>query len=349
MNLENPQNVFENKTILITGGTGTIGKALCKKLIALNPRQIRIYSRDDTKHFELSQELKKYGFMRYLIGDVRDRARLRRAVEGVDFIFHVAALKHVGICEYNPFEAIKTNAVGTQNLIDVAIDHNVEKFLLISTDKATNPTNTMGVTKLLAERLTISANIHKGGKRTVFSAVRFGNVFASRGSVIPLFFKQLQTDGIITVTNPEMTRYVMSLDEASEFVISSMVKAKGGEIFIKKMPAIKIKDLADAFIEVYRENFEVNNDKIKIDIIGKKAGERIHEILFTAYESLNCYELEDRYVVLPEIPMINKDYSDYLNKPKTQNEDYTSEKVEMVKKEDIRNMILDYFKNRERI
>jgi len=349
MNLENPPNIFENKTILITGGTGTIGKALCKKLIAFSPRQIRIYSRDDTKQFELAAELKKHDFIRYLIGDIRDRDRLSRATEGVDFIFHVAALKHVGICEFNPFEAIKTNAVGTQNLIDVAINQNVEKFLLISTDKATNPTNTMGVTKLLAERLTVSANIHRGGKRTSFSAVRFGNVFASRGSVIPLFFKQLQTDGTITVTNPEMTRYIMSLDEASEFVITSMIKAKGGEIFIKKMPAIKVKDLAEVFIEAYANNFEISKDKIKIDVIGKKAGERIHEILFTAYEALNCYELEDSYVVLPEIASSDKDYSNYLNKPKTQIEDYTSENVEMVKREDLLNMVLDYFKERESI
>lgn len=349
MNLENSQNIFENKTILITGGTGTIGKALCKKLISFSPRQIRIYSRDDTKQFELAAELKKYDFMRYLIGDIRDRDRLSRAAEGVDFIFHVAALKHVGICEFNPFEAIKTNAVGTQNLIDVAINQNVEKFLLISTDKATNPTNTMGVTKLLAERLTVSANIHRGEKRTGFSAVRFGNVFASRGSVIPLFFKQLQTDRTLTVTDPEMTRYVMSLDEAAEFVITSMIKAQGGEIFIKKMLAIKTQDLAEAFIEAYSNHFEISKDKIKIDIIGKKAGERIHETLFTAYEASNCYELEDRYVVLPEIASSDKDYTNYLNKPKTQLEDYTSEDVEMVSREDLLNMILDYFKERETI
>ncbi|MHA1353337.1 MAG: SDR family NAD(P)-dependent oxidoreductase [Candidatus Heimdallarchaeaceae archaeon] len=212
-------NIFKEKTILITGGTGTIGSALCKELLKYNPKQIRIYSRDDTKQFDLASELDEYENIRYLIGDVRDRERLFRATEGVDYIFHVAALKHVGICEYNPFESIKTNVIGTQNTIDAAIKNNIDKYLLISTDKATNPTNTMGATKLLAERLTVSANLYKGVAETKFSVVRFGNVFFSRGSVIPLFIKQIKKKKEITITDKEMTRFIMSIEEAAEFLL----------------------------------------------------------------------------------------------------------------------------------
>jgi len=336
--------MFKDKTILITGGTGTIGSAICRKLLKFNPKQVRIYSRDDTKQFNLSEELENFKNVRYLIGDVRDRDRLFRATEGVDYIFHVAALKHVGICEYNPFEAIKTNVIGTENAIDAAIKYNVDRFLLISTDKATNPTNTMGATKLLAERLTVSANLHKGHAKTNFSVVRFGNVLFSRGSVVPLFIKQIREKKEITITDPYMTRFIMTIDQAADFVISSMISSIGGEIFIKKMKSVNIGFLADTIIKTVSRSLNIESSQIKKRQIGFKAGERKHEILFTTYESHRCYEMEDKYVIIPEHYLKDKNYTQYHKYPKTKVSELTSDKVEQICENELEEMLQEYIK-----
>jgi len=318
---------YQGKRILITGGTGTIGSEVCEELLQYNPEQIRVYSRDDTKQFHLEQKLKEFSNVRYLIGDVRDRNRLFKAAENIDLIFHIAALKHVEICEYNPFEAIKTNVVGTENVIDAAIANKVQKFLLISTDKATNPTNTMGVTKLLAERLTVAANLHKGKAETKFSVVRFGNVFGSRGSVVQLFVSQILDKKTITITNPSMTRYFMTIKEATQFVLSSMQLAIGGEIFIKKMSTTNIDNLAKGIIKALAEKYEIGEGEIKTQIIGEKPGERIHEILLTSHESTNCYEMEDRFVIVPSKYLRDRDFTPYLKYTKIEEREFSSDQA----------------------
>jgi len=298
------EEAFGDKTILITGGTGSIGSELVKKLLQYNPRVIRIFSNDENAQFEMEQELKTWSNLRFLVGDVRDKERLKRATENIEIVFHAAALKHVPSCEYNPFEAIKTNVIGTQNLLEVAIDENVEKVITISTDKAVSPVNVMGATKLLAERLTIAANYYKGFKRTVFSCVRFGNVLGSRGSVVQLFEKQIQNGGPVTLTDPDMVRFVMSMDRAIELVLKAARMSKGEEIFIFKMPALHIKNLADVMIGNLAPKYGYEPKDIEVEIIGKRKGEKLYEELMTEDEAMNAYETEDMLVVLPEYPII---------------------------------------------
>jgi len=297
------EETFRGKRILITGGTGSIGSGLVKKLLQCNPTVIRVFSNDENAQFELEQELQEYSkSLRFLVGDIRDKERLKRAAENIEIVFHAAALKHVPLCEYNPFEAIKTNVIGTQNLLEVAIDENVEKVITISTDKAVNPVNVMGATKLLAERLTIAANYYRGLKRTVFSCVRFGNVLASRGSVVQLFEKQIQNGGPVTLTDPHMVRFVMSMNKAIELMLKAAQMAKGEEIFIFKMPALQIRHLAEVMIQKLAPKYGYKPKDIKVQIIGKRKGEKLYEELMTEDEAMNAYETEDMLLVLPQTP-----------------------------------------------
>lgn len=298
------EETFRDKRILVTGGTGSIGGELVRKLLEYNPKVIRIFSNDENALFNLELDLQQYTNLRFLVGDVRDKERLRRAAEDIEIVFHAAALKHVPSCEYNPFEAIKTNVIGTQNLLEVAIDMNVEKVITISTDKAVSPVNVMGATKLLAERLTIAANYYKGFKRTVFSCVRFGNVLGSRGSVVQLFEKQIRNGGPVTLTDPDMIRFVMSMDRAIELMLKAAEMAKGEEIFIFKMPALHIKNLADVMIQKLAPKYGYEPRDIKVKIVGRRKGEKLYEELMTEDEAMNAYETEDMLVVLPENPII---------------------------------------------
>jgi len=298
------EKTFKGKKILITGGTGSIGSGLVRRLLEFNPKVIRIFSNDENALFDLEQELKEYSNLRFLVGDVRDKERLKKATENMEIVFHAAALKHVPLCEYNPFEAIKTNVIGTQNLLEVAIDMNVEKVITISTDKAVSPVNVMGATKLLAERLTIAANYYKGLRRTVFSCVRFGNVLGSRGSVVRLFEKQIQNGGPVTLTDPDMVRFVMSMDRAIELVLKAAEMAKGEEIFIFKMPALHIKNLADVMIQRLAPKYRYDSKDIKLRITGRRKGEKLYEELMTEDEAANAYETEDMLIVLPQTPII---------------------------------------------
>jgi UDP-N-acetylglucosamine 4,6-dehydratase len=291
--------LIKGKKILVTGGTGSIGSEIVRRLIKYNPNVIRIFSRDETKQFELGQELGNLENIRFLIGDIRDKERLNRAFEGIDIIFHAAAMKHVPACEYNPFEAVQTNVIGTQNVIDAALNAGVEKVITISTDKAASPFNTMGVTKLLAEKLTIDAHNYKGDRRTVFSCVRFGNVMRSRGSVIPLFEKQIQKGGPITVTDPEMTRFMMTIPQAVDLVFKATKMARGGEIFIFKMPVVKLKDLAMTMIEKFAPEYGYINENIEIKVIGIRKGEKMHEKLMMEEEVHFAYETDDMFIVIP--------------------------------------------------
>lgn len=288
---------FDNKQILVTGGTGSIGSEIVRKVLKHEPKEVRIFSNDEDGQFNLRQELRDYSNTRYLVGDIRDIQRLRTAMEGVDIVFHAAALKHILACEHNPFEAVKTNVIGTQNVIEVAFEEKVSRVVNISTDKACNPTTTLGATKLLAERLITNTNFYRGLKKTIFSSVRFGNVLVSRGSVVPIFRKQIQDGGPVTITHQDMTRFVMGIPRAAELVLKVAEIAKGGEIFFLKMPTLRIIDLGQVMIEELAPKYGYKPEQIKIEMIGKRAGEKLHEELMTEEESLRAEETEEMYIV----------------------------------------------------
>lgn len=290
---------FEDKIILITGGTGSIGSEIVRQLIKYAPKAIRVFSRSEHEQFELEQELDTPVNIRYFIGDIRDKTRLERAVSGVDIIFHAAALKHVPSCEFNPFEAVQTNVIGTQNLVNVAIDNEVEKVISISTDKAASPINVMGATKLLSEKIVTSAMYYKGDHRTIFSCVRFGNVLGSRGSVLPLWMKQISNSSTITVTDPNMTRFVMSIPDAVNLVFNALIATKGGEVFILKMPVVRLGDLVEAVVKKYAGTRGRDPKAVSLKIIGIRPGEKMYEVLMTEEEALFAVETEDMFIVLP--------------------------------------------------
>ena len=294
----NPSEFYKGKTILVTGGVGSIGSQLVKKLLEFEPDSIRVFDNNETGLFDLEHELNSER-IRTLIGDIRDKNRLNMAFNTVDIVFHAAALKHVPICECNPFDAVKTNVIGTQNVIETALNHNIEKVINISTDKAVNPTNVMGATKLLSERLIISAYSYTGKRKTRFSNVRFGNVLNSRGSAIPLFRKQIQYGGPITVTDPQMTRFCMQIPDAVDLIITAGAISQGRETFVLKMSAFKIIDLATVMRDFYALRYGRNPDDIKIEIIGKRDGEKVYEELMTEDEGQFAYENENMFMVLP--------------------------------------------------
>jgi UDP-N-acetylglucosamine 4,6-dehydratase/5-epimerase len=291
------RDMLRDRSVLITGGTGSIGSAMVEALLPHHPRVVRVLSRDDSKQFELAQRLRNEAALRLLIGDVRDRARMTRAMAGIDLVFHAAAMKHVPACEFNPFEATETNVRGTQNVVEAAIDANVERVLTVSTDKAVDPTNVMGATKLLSERLMTAAESYKGPARTRFAAVRFGNVIGSRGSLVPLVLGQVARGGPVTVTDPQMTRYLMPGAEAIRLCLSAMERMRGGEVFILKMPRVRIGDLVEVLIEAYAPAFDHRASSIQTEAIGLRPGEKRHEVLMTDEEALTATELEDMYVI----------------------------------------------------
>jgi UDP-N-acetylglucosamine 4,6-dehydratase/5-epimerase len=289
--------MYQNKKILITGGTGTIGYQLTKRLLQENPAVIRIFSRDEYKQFNMSIDFREDAQrLRYLIGDVRDQQRMIRAMEDIDYVFHLAAMKHVPFCEYNPFEAVQTNVLGTQNVIQAAIHAGVSKVLFTSTDKAISPTNTYGATKLTGERLISAAEYQKGPKSTVFSSVRFGNVMGSRGSVIPLFKKRIIEQGSIEVTSMDMIRYMMTPSQAISLVLKANRLAQGGETFVLKMPMVRLSDLAEVMIEEITSRYNIKG-RIAIKEIGLRPGEKMIEELMTADEEQHAIEEQDMYII----------------------------------------------------
>ena len=333
------KNFYEGKTILITGGVGSIGSEIVRRVLEYNPEAVRVLDTNETGLFNLEGGLQSEK-IRLFVGDVKDKDRLRRAVGGVDIVFHAAALKHVPLCEYNPFEAVKTNVYGTQNLIDVAMDEEIEKMVTISTDKAVNPINVMGATKLLAERLTISANFYKGWKKTAFSCVRFGNVLHSSGSVLPIFEEQIQKK-FITLTDPNMTRFIMKIPQAIELILNATKMAKGGEIFTLKMPAVRVKDLAEAAIEELTPKYGYKPEEIKIKNIGRRAGEKMYEELMTEEEAGHAYEDEEMFVVLPQTFGARGEITYKLpdNFKKSEKRVYSSKDVKLLIKEEVKAII----------
>ncbi|WP_017752689.1 SDR family NAD(P)-dependent oxidoreductase [Clostridium tyrobutyricum] len=330
---------YTGKNILVIGGTGTIGRGLIKQLVKQKPNVIRIFSRDEYKQFIMQKELDHIAEFRFLIGDVRDYERVERAMNEIDIVFNLAAMKHVPACEYNPSEAIKTNVLGMENVIKAAEYHNVESVLFTSSDKAINPTNSYGATKLLAEKLVQAANFSKGKARTRFAAVRFGNVMGSRGSVIPLFKKQISEGRNITITDGNMTRFMMTLSQAISLIMESAEKSYGGEAFVLKMPVIKLVDLAEVVMEETCKKLNRNLHDIKLETIGLRAGERNFEELMTYEESQNAHDLGRMYTV------ISNTYTNALNKyyghmPKAEVGSYNSSDTEPISKEQVRELLL---------
>ncbi len=285
--------MLNNKSILITGGTGTFGKAFTRYVLEnYDPKKIIIYSRDEFKQFIMQNEFKEHAAkLRFFIGDVRDRERLSRAFEGVDYVIHAAALKQVPACEYNPAEAIKTNINGAQNVIDAALDRGIKKVVALSTDKAVNPVNLYGGTKLVSDKLFIAANAYAGNKDICFSIVRYGNVAGSRGSVIPLFQNILNNGGTeLPITDYRMTRFWISLRQGVELVIKSLEEARGGETFIAKLPSFKITDLAQAMLP-----------GCEMPQVGIREGEKLHEVMVTVEDSAHTYEYDKHFIVYPQM------------------------------------------------
>ncbi len=291
------KNFLKNKNILITGGTGSFGMHLTKKLLQnYRAKRIVIYSRDEQKQYEMKNSIpNKYrNILRFFIGDIRDLNRLKIAMNDVDIVVHAAALKHVPIAEYNPFEFIKTNVIGAQNIIEATLNSKVQKVIALSTDKAAAPINLYGATKLTSDKLFVAANNHIGFKKIAYSVVRYGNVMKSRGSVIPLFLQQKRS-GTFTITDKEMTRFSITLDEGVNFVINSLEIMHGGEIFIPKIPSFKILDLAKSV-----------SPKNKIKYIGIRPGEKLHEEMITESDSLNTIEFNKFYTIVPNSEFLPK-------------------------------------------
>jgi len=290
---------FKGKHILVTGGTGSIGSEMVRQLLQQDPATVRLFSRDEHKQFLLQQQLgdlPKHN-LRYFLGDVRDYPRLLMALEGIDYVFHCAAYKHVSFCEYNSFEAVKTNIIGTQNVIDASIAQNVSRVLLISTDKAANPSSVMGATKLLAEKMITSAKHVSGSHPIQFASVRFGNVLASRGSVLPLFCKQICHGEPITITHPDMMRFFMSIPQAVKLTFAAMEQIENGDLFILKMPVVRLGDLVDVLIEEVAKRTGKDPDSIERKIIGVRQGEKMEEILMTNEEMQNASEEKEMYII----------------------------------------------------
>jgi UDP-N-acetylglucosamine 4,6-dehydratase/5-epimerase len=307
--------MFNDKNILITGGTGSFGKKCTEILLnRYKPRRLIIFSRDEFKQFEMAQVFsdKKYPCMRYFLGDVRDKERLHRAFQGVDFVIHAAALKQIPAAEYNPFEAIKTNILGAQNIIDVAISQKIKKIIALSTDKAANPINLYGATKLCSDKLFIAGNAYVGGDQTSFSVVRYGNVVGSRGSVIPFFLAQRET-GVLPITDPRMTRFWITLEQGVEFVLRCLETMVGGELFVPKIPSMNIMDLAKAI-----------GPNCKTEIIGIRPGEKLHEIMITTDDSRMAEEFDDYYIIKPYFRYFERRYNNQNAQPVPENFEYNS-------------------------
>jgi len=292
------QNILKDKTVLVTGGTGSFGHKFVKRALELEAKKIIVFSRDELKQYEMQKQFQGEKSLRFFIGDVRDKERLYRAFKGVDIVIHAAAMKHVDACEYNPFEAIKTNIHGAQNIIEAAIDCGVEKVVALSTDKACSPVNLYGATKLASDKLFVAANSYAGDKPTSFSVVRYGNVVGSRGSVVP-FFKNIRHTGVLPITDERMTRFWITLDQGVQFVLDSLGRMYGGEIFVPKIPSMKVIDLAKAIAP-----------ECKTEIIGIRPGEKLHEAMIMEDDARHTVEFDNYYVIQPEFPWWSKKFAE---------------------------------------
>ena len=332
--------MFEEKTILITGGTGSLGQELTKRLLENDVKAVRIFSRNESKQIEMENTIKDKR-IRFFLGDIRDSDRLIKATEDVDIVFHAAALKHVPKIEYNPFEAIKTNVVGSQNVINACLLNNVEKVLCVGTDKAVSPLNTYGATKLLMEKLFVTANnyLSKDKYRTKFYAVRYGNVLGSSGSVIPLFVKQLKAKQKITITDPDMTRFSLSMNDALDFILKTVELSHGSEVFIPKARAYSILDVKHALEDLLGKHGE--------EVIGIRPGEKLHETLINEDEMRYCWEHNDVFLLAnPLYSLFNDDAIKERYNGIKKNDDtksYSSNTAEKISVEELKQIIQKQF------
>ena len=322
--------MFKGKKILITGGTGSLGKALAKKLLELDADIVRIFSRNENNQTTMESEFDD-DRLRYFIGDVRDLPRLIKAMENVDIVFHAAALKHVPVIEYNPFEAIKTNVLGSQNVIDACLHENVETVVCVGTDKAVSPLNTYGATKLLMEKLFVTASNYTNRERhkTKFIAIRYGNVLGSSGSVVPTLLKQIESGRNITITDPNMTRFNITMNQALDFIIRSSKKGNGGEVFIPKLKAYSLGILKEAILEVLEKD-------VKTELISVRPGEKYHESLISSEEIRNTFEDKDDYVILEDSLQNN-----IKTKKSTLTNQYSSDVVECLTKKELKKILIE--------
>lgn len=332
------KKLIEGKNILVTGGTGSIGSEIVRNLLTYNPKVIRILSNSENELFNLQEELGSWWRKtRYLVGDVRDKDRLLKAMKDIDYVFHAAALKHVPICDYNPLDAILTNVIGTNNVIDAAVNSNVKKLINISTDKAVNPVNTMGACKLLGEKLVSATS--RFSQKTIMYSVRFGNVLGSRGSIIPTIKEKILKNESIPITDENMTRFIMTIPDAVKLVMQTMLYGKGGEIFVLKMRKVKIIDLIKVTAEYFCNKYNRNSHQIKIAPIGKRIGEKLSESLLTPEEIEYAYENGD-LILIPPHPDLTKEEFQYsphplLNAVPISITDYDSSKGPFLTKEEI--------------
>lgn len=336
------KNIFKGKTILVTGGTGSIGVEIVRQLLTYGPEVVRVLARHEDRHYQIMQDLGADNpHLRFIIGDIRDKGRLRMAMEGADIVFHAAALKQVPLCEYNPFEAVKTNIVGTQNVIEAARELGVDRVVGISTDKVVDPQSVLGVSKLMAEKLFLSTYFYKGDKKTKFACVRFGNVLGSRGSVIPLFKKQIFTSKEITLTDPEATRFFMTIPQAVNLVLRAATLSRGQEVFVLKMPSVRMGDLAKAVVEYYAPQIGEKPDGISVKVIGQRDGDKMHEKLIADHEVSNAWETEDMYILTPHqkvgVMKYNESYPGA--KPIGNRKRLSSEYAEKISKKDLSKLI----------
>ena len=339
-------NFFKNKTILITGGTGSFGSAFIFKILKskINFKEIRVFSRDEKKQDDLRKKINNYK-IKFLLGDVRDIDSIKKAIKNVDFIFHAAALKQVPSCEFYPLEAVKTNILGTNNVIQLAIENLVKKVVVLSTDKAVYPINAMGMSKALMEKIAISNfNLSdKNSDKTIICVTRYGNVLASRGSVVPLFIDQIQKNKPITLTDPKMTRFIMPIEKAIDLVIFAMKSAKGGEIFVQKTPAANINNLLKAILEIYKKK------QYKISHIGTRHGEKAYESLLTKEEMFSAKDMGNYFRIDSDQRDLNYDL--YFKKGKNflkNVEDYNSNNTKQLSVAEIKKILLtlDIFKDK---
>jgi len=327
-------HMFDGKKILITGGTGSLGTALTTKLLKENVDTIRIFSRDELKQSQMESHFNDKR-LRFLIGDVRDKERMERAVEDVNIVIHTAALKQVPVIEYNPFEGIKTNVQGAQNLVEACLNKDVEFALAIGTDKAVSPFNTYGATKLLMERLFVSANYYKGDHKTKFSCVRYGNVLGSRGSIIPKFVEQIISGNKITVTDPNMTRFTITMNQALDLVFRVIKNGHGGDVHIPKLDAYRVGDIKDALLDLM-------NSKNEEERIPVRIGEKLHEVLINEHEIRNTYENQDNDYVIFENQLDKVGAETISNAKKTTlTSEYSSDKVKPTSQEKLKKILVE--------
>ena len=331
-------NLWAGKRVLITGICGTIGSELLKQLIRLNPAEIIGLDNNESELFFKMEDYRNGESTHFVLGDVRDPDKMTRIARGIDIILHTAALKHVILCEQSPRDSVQTNITGVQNVIDAAFMNNVERVIFTSSDKAVNPSNVMGTSKLMGERLMTAANAYKRNDGPIFTSTRFGNVLGSRGSVIPLFKQQIKIGGPVTLTDDRMSRFIMTLEEAVRLVIGSTFLARGGEILITKMPTVRIIDLAQVMIQELAPKFGYDPKDLEIDVIGQKPGEKLYEELMNDEETRRAIELEDYYVVMPAFKSVYKNI-DYeypnMNGIVNVNQPYNSSLMEPMSTEEL--------------